>query len=369
VGLDAGAGANEKYLISTQGQNRYVPGHASYFGGTAAFITDAANGDFRIAIGAIVLGPKSLGLDDEIKEGVMWGQQSIAGVRSYFLRITKNYVHTYFPIEYLANPHVLTIFEQIVGYYGIHPAYGTYLKVTETGAEHGRLYFKNFDTYTTYITDPNMAMGVEIQNLGNTGLIYLANGSIELGLYLTTPVAHDPSARPIDYSIDVVSTAVDADDSNAAAATGLLGSFCVQDSVDMIVELNSTTVVEALHNTIANQLLYVSARGVPSNANRVVYLNIYIVKIGTFTANFQYLNPLVNVLQYSTAANTVLTPTTLSAGVRVLRQQIGSAAIRLDLTNKNLQLRPGEAAIITLTSIQGVTVSDIAVTFETKDLF
>ena len=71
--IESGVNPESLTFLSTKKLNRYLAGHVSYFGYTAAFDYSEQNGNFEILIGAMQRGSISSGRFDEIKDGACWG--------------------------------------------------------------------------------------------------------------------------------------------------------------------------------------------------------------------------------------------------------------------------------------------------------
>jgi hypothetical protein len=374
VGIAAGGLSNERLLVHTALPNRYEPGHLSYNGGTISFDFSAANGDCAMYIGFYSPGPKSQAKDTLIKEAVMWGQERISGQIVTKHIVIKNYTKVHDDIialpDWLTFEH-LTIFEQKLGYYGIHPSI---IKIARFDSIDKRwinetLFLKVFAQNTTSVSDPNLKMGVFLENRGNTGKISLRNGSIEYGNYNTFTSTGDASARQIVDSIRIAGPlAVDPDDTDGS---GLLAVYTVPDVVNMIVKVEQGGALLSyanLANTIGNRLLKVTSN---ASANRPLTLNIRFAPLEAVTLvagqSFTQLEPGYNVLARAVASQIASINFALAETPR--RIAVSATPKTDSFTDENVVLLPGIVAIISLVSTQATSASDITVTFDTIDLF
>lgn len=363
-----GTTSTGKCFISTKQHNRYEPGHLSYFGYTSSWDTSNANGDYILLIGAVQRGAKSLVLDGSIKEGILWGFVRESGIEKKVCRIYKNFEYIQHDIsngkEFDFDE--LNIFEQQLGYYGIHPSviYGA----DTVGKRTREVDYKDFHQSLTHVQDPNLAIGVYCENNGNTGDIGIVNGSVEFGNYSVQDNQIDGSAREISDCVKISSIAVDSDYTDGS---GFVAAYKVNDNFQSISELNSTGVLYAFfQNRIENQLLQINAQG---DASVAVNLNIVMVPEEDVTATFTQLRPYVNVLQRADSAavdftnQQLLLSITVTGGGGFLTGGYGSNAQSLaDLRPK---LRPGMVAVLCLDSVSSTTLTDFRVDLITKDLF
>jgi hypothetical protein len=349
-----------KMFVTTIRKNRYQPGHLSYYGYTAGWNIEGANGDFIALVGAFLRGSKEQGKYDLIKDAMCWGIVRESGVTKYVFRLYKNYVLTVNEeikgvIDEIDTAN-LNIFEHQVGYYGIHPSIIWYFNQAEK--KHQLLHYRTFEQKLTSVSDPNMALGAYVENKGNTTDIKICSGSAEFGNYITRQTVGDASARPLPVQISIASIAVDPDDTDGS---GFVVAFRVADMANMVKQIDQTGLTLAeFQNTIANQLLNVNAIG---SANKVLTLNLYFVPSEDVTATFTAVNEPFNVLERADTATIDFTN-----AVRIASFIINTR-IDKDVRDFEFLLENGSVAVLTLTSSQPATATDIEILLSTQDLF
>jgi len=368
VGLLGGALADEHLIANTEKSNRYLAGHASYFGFTSSWNADAANGDFEMLIGGLIRGAVSEGRDSEIKDAILFGLVRESGIDKWVCRVIKNFV-AYPDYEFVPEfiPADLTIFELIFGYYGIHPILLDYV-VNQNGKEldKQRAFARKFMQNLTHVSDPNLSLGVYIANKGNTGNIYMRNGSIEFGNYIEPRDNTDPTARDVSHTIEVASIAVDPDYTDGS---GLLGAYTVPDVVNMVEKYEAGALTFAdFTNTVSNRLFSIQGQ---ATANKIVSLNIDLLPKDAVVLNggatYTQLNPGRNVLSYALAANITSVDFTRRIDATITRT-INSFSV-IDLEGVGSDLNSAFVAVLSLSSNQSTTASDVSVSVITKDLF
>lgn len=368
--FETGTTPNSKLTVTTLAHNRYEPGRLSFFGYTAAFDIANANGDFVMLIGGLQTGAKSLALDDQIKEGIMWGYKRDSGVTSKILRVYKNFIHNDYPLQNgdKIDFSKLTIYEQLIGYYGIHPsiitAVITKLKKSEI------LDYHEFNQAVTSINDPNLALGVHIESNGNTGNIGIINGSLEFGNYSSRNTLVDSSARFLTDSVLIPTLAVDPDPTDGS---GFVAAYRVTDYFQSYKEVNATgTVLDFFQSKIENQLVQISGYG---DATQTVNLNIYFIPAEDIDAVFTSLSPYVNVLERALSAAVTsidFTNARLVFSVNITGGGVGQAGFGANsaaLDNIQPKLQPGTVAVLSLQSVAATTINDFRADLITKDLF
>lgn len=366
--FESGTTADAKLLINTLQHNRYECGHLSYFGYTAAWDIANANGDFVALIGALVRGSSSQALGDQIKDGMMWGYKRESDVTSKVLRVYKNFEYTDYDL--LNGMDIdfskLNIYEHQIGYYGIHPSVIWAFNQNEMINE--LLDYHQFNSIYTSVHDPNLALGIYIENQGNTGNVGIINGSIEFGNYSIKDHEIDAGSRELADSVSVASKAVDSDPTDGS---GFIAAYRVTDYFESYNEVNSSgTTTTSFHSKIENELLQIAAS---ASASSTVTANIYLIPEADITATFTALNPYTNVLERATSysalsftnAQRIFSLLVTSGGVG----QSGFGANSQALNQIKPKLRPGIVAILSLSSVTSVTVTNFRVDLLTRDLF
>lgn len=349
--------------------NRYIPGHISYFGGTMQWDFSQANGDFDLLVGAIIWGVvPALG---DIKEGMMYGFIRRSGVVSFITRIIKNYqierqtIHTH-----SFNHEVLTIFEQRIGYYGIHPHMVINVKNEMDYFYRNLEAMDGFQQNTTSVSNPMLAWGLYMKNRGNTGPLTMRFGSLEYGNYVATPEATDPTGRIVTGSFAIASATIDTNDADATAATGLIGAAAVLDSATMVTSItNGVRTFTAIRNTVRNKLLSFVFRAIPQNVNRTVFFNIYIVPATDVVATFTQPEPGYSVLHVAEA--TAITSFSLANVINTYRYVLQNSTVVAETSPAEPILSPDNVAILTMRVTTGgaLAMSDISFNFVAIDEF
>ena len=357
-----GINAAGKIFTSSTTLNRYEPGQLSYYIFTAAFIgIDSVNGNFKILIGATLRGTNTEGTFQDIKEGFVFGyvKDSANPPRRVF-RVYKNYLidsETLIPDDkFPTNPENLNIYHLTVGYLGIHP---TELKFVDVNNKSMKIaHYEQYNKNTTNVNDPNLAIGVFLENIGNTTNIALRNGSVQFGNYAEREQS-DASSRPL---IDEFSVA-----SIIAGTDIVLAAYTVPEFVDMVQRHDSGgDTLDTFRNTVGNRLLKVQSVATPQS-NKTITLNFYFIPKADINAVFTDLLPGVNILQRALAA--AITTVSLANAQTIERFIINIArgGANENVKEDNLQLTSDTVAVLTVTSIQ--TSTDFRVILNTEDLF
>lgn len=362
-----------KCFISTEQANRYLPGHLSYFGYTAAWEgVSSSNGDFIALVGAVQRGPVSLGRSDDIKEAFMWGYIRQGGPVRQVLRVYKNYEFTDYDVVNQTGIDYtnLRIFEHQIGYYGIHPSI---IWVFDPDKEENVLLdFHKFESVNTSVQDPNLALGVIVENKGNTSNIRILNGSVEYGNYTERDNPTDASGRDVsDRILDAGPIAVDPTDQDLAQ---VVGAYTISDVITSVTEVNAIGVLTAdFAHRIENQLLSVSVAG---DAADPVSLNLYFIPASDVVATFTDVIPGVSVLRRAENADITSVNFTnamfqfsiqITAGGGFLTGGFGSDSQLLKELAKIL--RSGTVAVFTLQSVSPTTLDDFRLDIISRDLF
>ena len=350
-----GTDANGKIYLSSKGLNRYYEGYLSYYLFTALWQgIQSANGDFIALVGASLPGLAVDGQDGDIKEGFMFGWKRVSGVLTSIVRKVKGFT----PLDYTCEGDVdqcenLQIFDMNVGYLGIHPFL---------------LYRVNFDTMiqdlvkkikfeqdTTSVNDPNMAISVYLENITNTTNIFVRNGSFNYGNIQSVGRTSDPSARELADNY-----------TNASIPSGtdtVLRIYTVPDKVTMHSRLDSGgTTQSEFRNTIRNKLKKIIAVA-ESGSVKPISVSIYLIPIADVSgANFQPINPYVNVL-YSSDIGTV----SLANAIKIVELGDIRQGAKDDVRLEDYLLDGSLAGVITVSSAG--TINNMRYTIITEDQF
>ena len=353
--FETGTDANGKCFITSKNLNRYQPGQLSYFIYTAAFqgINDA-NGNYLCMIGAFLRGLASDGDFGKIKEGFGLGFKNIEGHIYHIFRVYKNFEYTEEVLPYVPDGESdLNIYRLEIGYLGIHPSilYKVNLKnLTDT-----LLHVKTFKQDLTSVSNPNLAIGLYLENQGNTTNIQIKNGSLQFGNYAER-MSPDPSARPLQTDLSIA--AID------AGTDVVIAAYTVPEKITMYKELNTidTTLTGEFRNTIANKLLSIQAI---ATANKPITLNIYFVPKTDVVANFTPINPNVNVLENAIGGD--ITSVDLTQASKIAAIVPINNGQNMQATERNFLLTSEIVAVITTTCTQAIT--DFEAILGTEDLF
>lgn len=358
--LGTGIDSDGKVFISSTTLNRYEPGQVSYYIFTASFDgIDEANGNFELLIGSVLRGTVTEGKFGDIKEGFVFGfiKDSSADPRRVF-RVYKNYVVV---LESLISDEKfnlvkenLHIFHLNIGYLGINPVELKFADVLNRNVK--TIHYQKFEQNTTNTNNPNQAIGVFLENKGNTTNITLRNGSVQFGNYAERQQT-DASSRSLIDKFEVASI--------IAGTDIVLAAYTVPEFVNMVKrhDLGGDT-LDTFRNTLGNRLLNVQATAIPQS-NKVITYNFYFIPKADIDATFTDLRPGVNILQRALAAAIVSVSLTNA-------DQIGSFIIPTEGVNenvilKNLILTSDTVAVLTITSTQSST--DFSTILDTEDLF
>jgi hypothetical protein len=324
-----------------------------------------------LLVGALSRGPVSENRDNEIKEGLLWGLKRSSGVDSWVFRVIKNYVQQS-EDEFTPNfkNDELSIFEQRIGYYGIHPAQVSVVKAKQGQRfANADVYSKIFEQAVTSVSDPNLNWGVFIKNNGNTGKIAIRNGSIEFGNYVTIYESVDPSGRDISDQISVTGLSINTAPDNIDA---IVATYTVPDVVNMVSKITEAgNTLSNFVNTIANRLFDLTASGATQN-NRPLFLNIYLLKKTAVTLvggqDYAQLNPGVNVFAYGDPS--IISAVDFTDQVdSTISVQIDADTKVFDLAGRGQDLTSDFVAVLTLNSNSATTVDNFLMTIATTDLF
>jgi len=363
--MESGTDAAGKVFLTSLQPNRYEPGHISYFGYTIAFKNiDSANGDFTALVGAFIRGSFTTGQHDLIKDGICWGFVRASGVTKKVLRVYKNFQVAHENEILLGNGinhENLLIIEHQLGFYGIHPSIIWYFD--PAGRRTQLLDFSTFEQDTCHIHDPNLAMGVYLENQGNTVNLQMFNGSMEYGNYAEKRDINDSSGRNVADRISIASLAVDTDPTDGG---GLVAAYRVTDnftSFDSIDAVGTTTRI--FQSKIENVLINLLAAG---SANRTVRLNIYMLPEADIVATFTPILPNISVLEKALAAN-------ITSVDFANAKYLYSTIVTENEVNPHIliqlkpRLRPGYVAVFACEGVAETTVTDLVVNLNTIDLF
>lgn len=354
-----GTDADGKIYISSKGLNRYQAGQLSYYLFTSAWkAISSANGDFVALVGASLPGLAIDGQDGDIKEGFMFGWIRESGTLKPVFRRYKRFTPTdYDCVSTVEAASNLSIFELEVGYLGIHPS--LIYRVNQYTLAQDLVKEIIFEQDVTSVDDPNMAISVYLENLGNTTNIAIRNGSFQYGNYAERESA-DPSARAINDSYSVASV--------AAGTDTVIACYTVEDKIDMYSELTSTGIVGAtintFRNTLTNKLKKIIASA-ESIANKPITFTIYLVPKTDVVATFTSLNPQINILER--AVGGAITSVSLANATIIAQLADIRGGDKDDVRQEEYLLTPELVGVITLTSTN--TISNFTYTILTEDLF
>jgi hypothetical protein len=355
-----GTDANGKIYLRSKGLNRYEPGQLSYFVFTTLFggIEDA-NGDFVALIGANVGGLEVDGQYGDIKEGYMFGWKRVSGVLSPIFRVYKNFGYTEYSLDNLtlADSENLKIYFLEVGYLGIHPA--LLYRFDTKGLKYDLLKKLEFNQDITSVNDPNMSIGVYLENSGNTTNITIRNGSFQYGNYAERETFDDASSRDI---LDEVYRAT-----VTAGTDVFIAAYRIPQKVDMISRLDGTTGItqSEFRNTIFNRLKRVQLN---SSTNRVYTVSFYFIPSADITgASWQILRANINLLERTDVGTVNLANADVFE--RFIMPTATSLVVEKDVRDENYQLGGDNVAVITATSQGGTNITDFNLLINTEDLF
>lgn len=352
-------------FITSSQPNRYEPGHLSYFGYTVAFKgVNSANGDFTALIGAFLRGSATTGQQNQIKDGLCWGFVRSNGVLNRVLRVYKNFE---IALEKVitgndgVNYENLQIIEHQVGFYGIHPSV---LWLFDSAGQKNQLFdFTAFNQDTCSIHDPNLSIGVYVQNQGNTNNIQVLNGSLEYGNYTERNTVEDSSGRNIADKLAIASLAVDSDPTDGG---GFVAAYRVTDSFESYDSVNAAgSTTRLFQSKIENVLISLVASG---SANRAVRLNLYMIPLADIVATFSPVLPYVSVLEKALTADVTSVDFT-NAQLLFSTLVTESDPSSIVLAEIKPRLRPGSVAILACECSGSTTLSDLIVDLNTLDLF
>jgi hypothetical protein len=351
-----GTDSNGKIYISAKALNRYQAGQLSYYLFTAAWNgISSANGDFVALVGGSLPGLAVDGQDGDIKEGYMFGWIREGSEIRAVVRVYKGFNLASETTTGLITPAAtenLSIYEFETGYLGIHPA--LLYRIDVESLQQKLLSKVEFVSNVTSVNDPNLSISVFLENQGNTSNIAIRNGSFQFGNYAERQ-SGDPSARPLldTFTGTSISGGVDT----------VLAIYTVPDKINMYSRLDGVgTSTSEFRNTIRNKLKKVIASG-ESNSNKSITLSIYLIPIADVTgANFQPLNPNINVLERSTIGTVSLANASLISELADIRGG-DSEDVRLE----DYLLDGSLAGVIAVTSTG--TINEVRYTIVTEDQF
>lgn len=372
VYLKAGAAPDKVWFPRAGQYNRYIPGQLSFFGGTGSWDISQANGDFVALFGAFQSGPKSQGLENEVKECVAFGYKRELGVTSFIVRLVKNF-EVVFDDE--INPdfstEALNIFELKIGYYGIHPIILERVVKHSDPPKRETIYKKWFDQDTTSVANPNLALGVYMKNNGNTGYIGFGNASFSQGNYQSNPIVNDPTGRDISHVFNADSIAVSTVGFGGRYA--IIGAYTVPDVLNMVSKIEDSVITFSdFNSTIANRLNNLIVDG---SANKPIYVNIHLLskEAVTLGAGIEYeqLRPGYNALAFvdGTVGGNILSIDFSQEIDAPIIRRVTAASNIYKLSDEGQDLTSNYVAVIVLTSANNLTVSDFSMQVVTTDLF
>lgn len=354
--FETGTDADGKIFLHSN-ENRYQPGQLSYFIFTAGFHGfDTSNGNYIMLFGAMTRGLQSEGKYGDIKEGIVLGFKRSNGDFSHILRIYKNFEYTEQVLSTTIpeNAENLKILRLEIGYLGIHPTlvYKVNFETLSNDLEHVQV----FNQEVTSLSNPNLGLGVYIENLGNTINLKIKNGSLQYGNYAER-VSPDPSSRLLIDSYQIASV--------AGGAETAIACYTIPEKLTMVKELNESGVLTgSFYCTIANRLNKIQAFAT-SLAGKAIKLNVYLVPIADVVATFTYLKPNINALQR--AVDVAITSVSLANAQEVTTLNYINTSKSEDISKENHLLRPGFVGVITVYSANAI--SDLDFSIFTEDLF
>ena len=352
-----GTDSNGKIYLSSKLLNRYEAGQLSYYLFTAGWNgISSSDGDFIALVGASLPGLVSDGEDGDIKEGYMFGWVRDSTSTRAVVRVYKNFNYTEYTTG-LVSPSItenMSIYELETGYLGIHPA--LLYRIDTTDLTQSLLQKVEFNSDTTNVNEPNLAISVYVENKGNTSNITLRNGSFQYGNYAERPSPDASSRRWLDtYTLATVASGTDT----------VVAVYQVPEKVTMHKQLDSGgTTTGIFRNTITNRLDEVNAVAT-STANKSIGLSVYLVPKTDVTATYTAVNPYINVLERAVGAN--ITSVSLANATKI----VSMPDIRRD-NFRNVQkydhlLNTDLVGVVTVSSSN--TISDLEFTLNTEDLF
>lgn len=356
--FETGTDSDGKIFI-TSVENRYEPGSLSYFVFTMASNNiDSSNGNFVLLFGAMSRGVNTEGNYDQIKEGQVIGFIRDNGTFKHVLRVYKNFQFQEQEVDYeIGSLEYLKILRLEVGYLGIHPFLN--YKVNFDNLQDELIHSYLFKQGVTSVANPNLSLGVYIENQGNTANLQISNGSLQFGNYSERPGA-DPSARDLIDSFESASIASGTD--TVLAVYTLPELLTMYDSIDSTGIAGATT--RDFYNTIANKLNSIKATG---TANKPIYVNVYIVPKSDVTATYTPLKPYVNALERATGAAITSVSLTNANKIGFLVLGVADKKDNEDVSSKEILLRSNQVGVITVSCSQSIT--DFTYTIFTSDLF
>lgn len=358
--FETGTDSDGKIFITSQ-KNRYQPGQLSYFLFTAGFHGfDTSNGNYTMLFGAMSRGLASDGTYGDIKEGICLGFVRTNGDFKHVLRVYKNF--TMVSEEILSttiptNAEYLKILRIEIGYLGVHPS--LLYKVNYSNLTDELEHIKTYTQEYSNVSNPNMSLGVYIENEGNTTNIQIKNGSFQYGNYAERE-SPDPSSRKLPDSFSVASI--------PAATETVIACYTLPEKLTMIKELNGSGIVTGtFYNTISNRLNKIKAYA-ESLAGKSIEFNIYLIPSSEVVATFNYLKPNVNALQRAVPPNiTSVNPAFLVDAYKIATLNNITVPTTEDVSKENNLLRQGLVGVITAYSPNAI--SNLNYTIFTEDLF
>jgi hypothetical protein len=352
-----GTDADGKIYVSAKNLNRYEAGQLAFYLLTSAWNgVSEATGDFCAFVGASQPGLVSDGQEGDIKEGYMFGWSKTGTEVKAIIRVYKGFNFTDYPTE-LVFPSAtenLKIFQFETGYLGIHPLL---LYLVDTESLQQRLLSKVvFNQKVTSVNNPDLAISVYLENLGNTTNVTVRNGSFQYGNYSERTSPDASSRRWLDsYSAAAVGSGVDT----------VLAVYQVPEKVTMHSRIDSGgTSASEFRNTVSNRLNLVDAVAT-SAANKPISINVYLVPKADVIANYTAVNPFINVLERATGVN--ITSVSLANADKIVNlPDIRNDHFR-DVEKYNFLLTTELVGVVTVSSSN--VIADLEYTLNTEDLF
>jgi len=354
--IESGTSADGKIFIISKTLNRYQPGQLSYFEFTEGLKgINSTNGDFLLLFGAMRRGAAAHGLSDQIKEGVCIGFKKDGGELIHILRIYKNYEYTDDILDYnISDFEGLAIRRLEIGYLGIHPV--LLYKVDPITLKENLIHKKVFESYYTSLSNPNLSLGVYIENKGNTTNLQIGNGSFQFGNYAER-ISSDPSGRFITDSYSIASIAV--------GTRVFFAAYTLPEILSMPKEINLAGLVNGnFYNSISNKLIDIEIFGA---SNKIFTIDIYLVPKADVVATFTYLEANINALQR--AVGVAITSVNFTNAQLIGTLKVASTQIRAfkDFSSYDRLLDKDLVAVFTITNAQ--TVTDLDLIVNSIDLF
>lgn len=352
-----GTDIDGKIYVSAKNLNRYEAGQLAYYLLTSAWNgVSESTGDFVALVGASQPGLVSDGQEGDIKEGYMFGWKRTGDDIRAIIRVYKGFNFTDYPTD-LVFPSAtenLKIFQFETGYLGIHPLL---LYVIDVESLQQKLLAKvSFNQKVTSVNNPDLAISVYMENLGNSTNVTVRNGSFQYGNYAERISPDASSRRWLDsYSAGAVGSGVDT----------VLAVYQVPEKVNMYSKIDSVgTTTSEYRNTVSNRLNLVDAVAT-SAANKPISINVYLVPKADVVATYTPVNPFINVLERATGAS--ITSVSLANADKIVNlPDIRDDHFR-DVEKYNFLLTTELVGVVTVSSTNAI--ADLEYTLNTEDLF